>query len=129
MKKTIILIEDTESIGGMIKSLLEHRDYDVIWLQTFDEAFDFLDNFSVLETAPVALIIFDYMLDKHNSDVTSIPLVEMMRDMGYLKPMIANSTDEDFNKRLLEAGCTHIRPNSGKIHVVDFLHRDIFGNN
>lgn len=123
--KHIILIEDSFTDGRIISSFLKQQGYEVIWYQDFETALGALQEIG-LALEDIKAMIFDYCLDREQS---SVPLVEIVFDLGFSGPMIANSSDEDYNAILQEAGCTHVRPGNRKIDVVDFLHKDIFGNN
>lgn len=116
----IILIEDSQTDGEIIRCRLENQGFMVVWFQTLRSAGleletreDYPERFS-----DVAAIIFDYRLDNKRN---SIPLVALALDQGFSCPMIANSSEEDCNQELKKAGCTHIRPGNCKADVVDFL--------
>lgn len=121
MQRTIILIEDENSSGILIRALLAQKGFEVIWFKTFNSAFDFLNDLKISEISLPTAIIFDYILDKNDNTVTSIPLVEIVRDMGYTHPMIANSSEDLTNSFLVEAGCTHLRPGDDKTEVVEYV--------
>lgn len=57
MKTKLILVEDDQDLGMVLKQYLEFSDFEVIW---FDHPQKFLDDLSVLETSK--LLILDVMM-------------------------------------------------------------------
>ncbi len=81
-KANILVIEDTEDIGLMLKMTLEYKNYKVILLKKTDLLF------SVLETEKIDMILMDMLLSgvngidicrelKANEKTAKIPLVMM----------------------------------------------------
>lgn len=122
MQQTIILIEDDVPQGLLIKSRLQQSGFEIIWFKKFENAYDYFDTFDVIKTPHVVAVIFDYMLDEEKN-VTTVPLLQIVTDLGHQGPLIANSSHNKYNEHLLEMGCTHIRPGDEKIQVVDFVVR------
>jgi DNA-binding response OmpR family regulator len=118
MQKTIILIEDELTSGMLIKSLLKGKGFEVTWLKTYDDTFEYLSKLKISETDPVVAVVLDYRLDDGK---ISIPLLEILLDMGYSGPIIANSSEDDHNKNLIRAGCTCTRPDRDKVRVVEYI--------
>ncbi|RKS87387.1 two-component system phosphate regulon response regulator PhoB [Orbus hercynius] len=60
MTKTILIVEDDQSIRDMLKMLLEHHDYHVL------EAKDYPDAIKLSQSAPFHLVLLDWMLPGGN---------------------------------------------------------------
>ena len=80
MPKTILVVEDNDIHGGMVKDLLEMKGYQVLWAQSGTE------TFSVLENERPDLILMDMQLPdftgeevtmriKADESLSAIPIV------------------------------------------------------
>lgn len=103
--QTIFIVDDEEDVQVVTGALLQAHDFSIVQARSLKEARD------VFETHKGTLsgIIMDGKLDFEET----FELVEEIRKSGFQKPIIAFSGREDFQLKLMTAGCSHRIDNKG----------------
>lgn len=108
MKAKIVIIEDDESVLGWYRRYMriyeEAFDFEAVFLETLEKAEEFLDEGSHADPNIIAIIVDGSMIPGKRS-LNTLHLVRMMK--GFNGIILANSTDSDYRKQLMEEGCTH----------------------
>ena len=97
-KKVILHVEDDPSITEIVKTVLEkYFDVKVLSAKSIEEGWKIYQrNF---------LVINAIILDGNLPDGTSDKLAENIRSFGFVGNMMANSGDDEMNKKMVCAGC------------------------
>jgi DNA-binding response OmpR family regulator len=110
-KGKILVVEDDESLQALLKIDIEKEGFEVV------QALNLVDGYTsfLARTDDFIAIFMDGRLNNQYSD----GLIKQIRMAGFMNPMIAFSGDDDTQKVLLAAGCSHRI--DGKGAVGDFL--------
>lgn len=93
--KDILIIEDNEELGTLIRDFLVRDGYDVVWKLTAEEGLD------MLEKAAFKMLLLDVMLPGMNGYET---LQKIRKDTGLPVLMMSANTDDDSKILGLEVG-------------------------
>ena len=98
--KTVLVVEDNNQVFEMINNYFDGI-INVLRAEDLDSGYKLFDeNSNVID-----LIIMDACVP--GIEPNSMPLIKKIINLGFTKPIIANSSNSDFNDILIEAGATH----------------------
>ena len=91
MKTKLILVEDDQDLGMVLKQYLEFSDFEVIW---FDHPQKFLDDLAVLETSK--LLILDVMMPQ----IDGFSLANQLKDQLNIPYLFLTAKGQSFDRVL-----------------------------
>lgn len=100
-ERKVLMIEDYSDLHEIVRQGLKpYPDCRLVSAYTLDEGSRLFDD----NQPDLVLIVMDGCVD-HDSTLDSLPLIQAIRKKGFHGTMLAASSDGEFRKEMLLAGC------------------------